>query len=63
LNFNWETILLPPSIVEYVVVHELVHLQERNHTPALWRRIERAMPDYARRKAWLAAHGASLTAV
>ena len=63
LNFNWATILLPPSIVEYVVVHELVHLHERNHTPAFWRRIERAMPDYVRRKAWLAERGANLTAV
>lgn len=63
LNFNWATVLLPPSIVEYVVVHELIHLRERNHTPAFWRRIERAMPDYARRKAWLAERGASLTAL
>ena len=63
LNFNWATILLPPSIVEYVVVHELVHLRERNHTAAFWRRVERAMPDYARRKAWLAERGASLVAI
>jgi predicted metal-dependent hydrolase len=63
LNFNWATILLPPSIVEYVVVHELVHLRERNHTPAFWRKVERALPDYARRKTWLAEHGAIVTAV
>jgi predicted metal-dependent hydrolase len=61
LNFNWVTTLLPPSIVEYVVVHELVHLCERNHTPAFWRRVERAMPDYARRKAWLAERGSTFT--
>lgn len=60
LNFNWATILLPPSIADYVVVHELVHLLERNHTPAFWRRVERAMPDYLRRKAWLAERGAGL---
>lgn len=63
LNFNWATILLPPSIVEYVVIHELVHLHERNHTLAFWRRVERAMPDYARRRAWLAEKGAALAAV
>jgi len=63
LNFNWATMLLPPGIVEYVVVHELVHLRERNHTREFWRRVERAMPDYARRKAWLAERGANLTAV
>lgn len=63
LNFNWATILLPPSIVEYVVVHELVHLRERNHTAAFWRRVERAMPDYARRKTWLAENGASVVSL
>ena len=63
LNFNWATVLLPPSIVEYVVVHELVHLHERNHTPEFWRRVERAMPDYLRRKTWLAENGAALVAL
>jgi predicted metal-dependent hydrolase len=63
LNFNWATVLLPPSIVEYVVVHELVHLRERNHSPAFWRRVERVLPDYTRRKLWLAERGASLTAI
>lgn len=63
LNFNWATILLPPTIVEYVVVHELVHLRERNHTTAFWRKIERAMPDYARRKAWLAERGGTYAGI
>lgn len=57
LYFHWATILLPPSIVEYVAVHELVHLIEPNHTPEFWLRLERAMPDYEQRKAWLAQHG------
>lgn len=63
LNFHWATILLPPSVVEYVVVHELVHLHERNHTQQFWRRVERAMPDYARRKAWLAEVGLGLVGI
>ena len=50
LNFHWAVILLPPRIVDYVIVHELAHLHERHHTPAFWRRVERAMPDYERRK-------------
>lgn len=57
LNFHWATILLPASVVEYVVVHELVHLREPNHTPDFWRRLERTLPDFEQRKAWLAAHG------
>jgi type I restriction enzyme, R subunit len=44
-------------VAEYVVVHEMVHLHEAHHTPAFWLCVERAMPDYAQRKAWLAEHG------
>jgi predicted metal-dependent hydrolase len=57
LHFNWRTIMLPPRIIEYVVAHELVHRQEPHHDAAFWRQLERAMPDYERRKHWLAEHG------
>ena len=57
LYFHWKTILLPASIAEYVVVHELVHLHEPNHSEAFWERLKRAMPDYENRKQWLAEHG------
>lgn len=57
LYFHWKAILLPARIAEYVVVHEIAHLHEPHHTPAFWLRVERAMPDYAQRKAWLAEHG------
>lgn len=57
LYFNWRSILLPPRIVEYVVVHELVHLREAHHTPEFWNRVERAMPDCAERKRWLGEEG------
>jgi len=57
LYFHWRSILLPPRIAEYVVVHELAHLHEPHHTPSFWRRVERAMPDYERRKSWLAENG------
>lgn len=57
LYFHWKTILLPPRIAEYVVVHEIAHLHEPHHTPAFWLRVERAMPDFAQRKTWLAEHG------
>lgn len=60
LYFHWKTILLPSAIAEYVVVHEMAHLHEPHHTPAFWRRVERAMPDYARRKEWLAQSGAGV---
>lgn len=57
LNFHWRSILLPPRVVEYLVVHELVHLHEPHHTPEFWRRLERAMPDFPARKRWLAENG------
>jgi len=63
LNFNWATVLLPPSIVEYVVVHELVRLHERNHTPKFWQRVERGMPNHVQRKAWLAEKGAGYVGI
>lgn len=57
VNFHWATILLPPAMIDYVIAHELAHLVEPNHTPEFWLRVERAMPDFEHRKAWLAAHG------
>lgn len=57
LYFHWKAILLPARIAEYVVVHEIAHLHEPHHTPAFWLRVERAMPDYAQRKSWLAERG------
>lgn len=55
--FHWKTMMLPREIAEYVVVHELVHLHHPHHTLGFWRRLERAMPDYERRKDWIASHG------
>ena len=59
-TFHWKTILLPARIAEYVVVHEMAHLHEPHHKPEYWRRVERAMPDFGQRRAWLAAHGGEL---
>lgn len=63
LYFHWKTILLPAHIAEYVAVHEMAHLHEPHHTPAFWLRVERAMPDFARRKAWLAEHGMNVEGI
>jgi hypothetical protein len=57
LYFHWQSILLPPRIVDYIVVHELVHLREPHHTPDFWRGVERALPDWEQRRRWLAEHG------
>jgi predicted metal-dependent hydrolase len=57
LNFHWRALQLPPRAIDYVVVHELVHIVEPRHDRAFWALVERAMPDYESRKAWLAEHG------
>lgn len=57
LYFHWQSILLPPRVVEYIVLHELVHLREPHHTAAFWRVVDRAMPDWEQRRRWLAERG------
>ena len=53
LNFNWTLMLAPPEALEYVVIHELCHLIEFNHSPRFWRLVESRMPDYELPKKWL----------
>jgi predicted metal-dependent hydrolase len=60
VNFHWRALFLPPAIIDYIIVHELVHLHEPLHNPNFWRRVKRAMPDFAFRKQWLALNGGRL---
>lgn len=60
LNFNWKLMLAPPEALEYVVVHELCHLIEFNHSPRFWRLVESRMPEYEGAKKWLKDNGAKL---
>lgn len=61
LSFPWRLVLAPPEIVDYVVVHELAHLAQRNHSPAFWAVVAGAMPDYKQRRKWLKQHGGELS--
>lgn len=63
ISFHWRTVLLPPRIVDYIVVHELAHLAEAHHGAAFWRTVERGVPDFAARKQWLVEHGAQAIAL
>ena len=60
LNFNWKLIMAPPQALEYVVIHELCHLIEFNHSARFWRLVESRMPEYEAWKKWLKAHGSEL---
>ena len=53
ISYNWRTIMTPSRIIDYVVVHELCHLLEHNHSPAFWGQVRRCMPDYEERQRWL----------
>ena len=50
LLFNWRLFQLPITLIDYVVVHEMAHLREHNHTPEFWRILDRALPDWQERK-------------
>ena len=56
LNFNWKLIMAPPQALDYVVIHELCHLHEFNHSPRFWTLVAGQMPDYEVWKKWLKAH-------
>ena len=61
LNFNWKLIMAPPPALDYVVIHELCHLHEFNHSPRFWQLVAAQMPEYESWKKWLKQHGAELT--
>ena len=57
LNFNWKLIKAPVVVIDYVIVHELAHLLEQNHTAGFWNIVQVQVPGYAKAKEWLKEHG------
>jgi hypothetical protein len=60
LNFNWRLIKAPINVVEYVIVHELAHLLEPNHSRYFWNVVRTQLPDYLKSKEWLKLYGGTL---
>jgi predicted metal-dependent hydrolase len=60
LRFNWRLIMCPPPVIDYVVVHELAHLTVPGHNRRFWALVEKVLPDYAARRAWLNRDGSPL---
>jgi predicted metal-dependent hydrolase len=57
LNFNWKIAMAPLSIIDYVILHEIVHLKEHTHNEKFWKEILKLMPNYLEKKEWLKING------
>jgi predicted metal-dependent hydrolase len=62
LSFNWRLVLAPFEVLDYVVVHELCHLREPNHSPRFWKLVESRRPEWRQQRDWLHEHGPELLA-
>lgn len=60
IRLNWRLIHMPLDIIDYVVVHELAHLRQMNHSPRFWLEVEKVLPDYRERRRALREHGDGL---
>lgn len=57
INFSWRLAMVPPEVIDYVIVHELVHLAELNHSSRFWRRVGEIVPDHRLHRRWLWENG------
>ena len=60
LRFNWRAVMLPPALIEYIVVHELIHLTIKTHSTDFWALVSKAMPDAQQRRRRLREAGQAL---
>ena len=60
MSFNWRLLLAPPEILDYVVEHEVAHLELLDHSPRFWRLLASRCPEWREREAWLRRHGHAL---
>lgn len=60
LNFNWKLILAPLPVLDYVVVHEMCHLKQMNHSPKFWAEVAKVVPDHKEKRRWLRENGSLL---
>lgn len=60
LSFNWRLVMAPQPVIDYVIIHELSHLEHRNHSKRFWRKVEQLYPDYRVHRKWLKENGHTL---
>ena len=56
IRYSFRLLYVPQEMVEYVVVHELAHVEHKDHSPAFWEQVKRYVPDYKARRKWLEVH-------
>ncbi len=61
LNFSWRLIMAPVEVIDYLVVHELVHIGQPDHSKLFWAKVKSILPDYQMREKWLKQNGRLLT--
>ena len=61
MSFNWRLLLAPEAVLDYVVEHEVCHLEVMDHSPRFWALLEARVPDWREHAAWLRRYGATLT--
>lgn len=61
IQLNWKLIMAPPTIIDYVIIHELCHLQQHNHSPAFWQLVHQHDAQFKQHRSWLKTHGHQLT--
>lgn len=59
-NFNWKIAMAPISVIDYIIIHEIVHLKEHTHNDKFWRELSCLMPNYMEKKEWLQKNGSDL---
>ena len=62
LNFNWKLMMAPEPVIDYVIIHELAHLKEMNHSKNFWKLVAEYCPKWRNHRKWLKSHEAELTA-
>lgn len=62
IRLNWRLMQAPPQVIDYVVIHELAHLAELNHSPRFWAIVAAACPDWKTHRLWLKQNGPALFA-
>ena len=60
ISLNYRLVLMPEWVADYVLIHELMHLQQQNHGPRFWKLVERACPNFREAERWLRRQGRSL---